>query len=98
MATYYIQIHENNEKEKNKFLTRCMYEKRGNSRWLMVPNFYRMEIRMSIGQVVVETEKTMEEVIAIMDANNVRWAHISYPQKNEADIRYNQKIKSNETK
>ena len=93
MAKYYIQIHENNEKEKNKFLTRCMYEKRGNSRWMMIPNFYRMEMMMSIGLAVVETDKTMDEVIAIMDSNNVRWAHMSFLHDNTADIRYNKKIK-----
>ena len=93
MAKYYIQIKENNELEKAKFCERCIFDKRGRSRWLIMPNFSEVAINNAFGQICVETDKTMEEVIAIMDKAKVDWAHISYPVKNDARIIYNDKKK-----
>jgi hypothetical protein len=95
---YYIQIAENDEREKAKFCERCMYENRGRCRGMIVPYFDTVAINNTFGQIAVETDKSMEEVIELMDKAKVRWAHISHPVKNSARVIHNQKIKNNETK
>lgn len=91
MAKYFIQIKENNELEKAKFCARCIFEKRGRGRDLIVPNFSEVALNNAFGQICVETDKTMEEVIAIMDKAKVNWAHICYPVKNDSRVIYNKK-------
>lgn len=91
MAKYYIQIKENNEYEKAKFCECCIFDKRG--RGCIVPNFSEVALNNAFGQICVETDKTMEEVISIMDKAKVNWAHICYPVKNDSRVIYNEKKK-----